>query len=189
MCPFCPRASLQIAWYRISYCYLSEFNGELSVCVAGVLFRCERCFCEALGARQGEDPWSLLAGKKRGRESCEKFGASGVETLGQTVSGSSSDGEDGAALRPCHVSVCWTNTDISQRDSSVGSLVMLLSSFSLCRGGWTVLHFWSSHLANSGKCGVGFDQLHRRYSGGVLRFVVRTLCRLFSGLQKSGSRH
>ena len=38
-------------------------------------------FVRHRGARRGEDPCSLLAGgKKRGRESCEKFGESAVQT-------------------------------------------------------------------------------------------------------------
>lgn len=58
-----------------------------------------------------------------------------------TVSGSSSssDGEDGAALRPCHVLAYWTNTDTSREDSNDCGLAAFVPSFSSCRGGWTVL--------------------------------------------------
>lgn len=141
-------------------------------------------------ARQGEDP------RRHKKAAAEKVVTSFVtaewvcalrETTRSSSSSSSSEGEDGAALRPCHVSV-WRNTNTSQKDGNICGLVVLVPPFSV-RGGRTVHGFGPDRVVNSGKCGVCFDQLHSCYGRGVLRFVVRTLCRLFSDVQSPGQRH
>lgn len=142
-----------------------------------------------LGEEEG--PWKLLGGRKSSVKFCDTV----VETeFSLTVnndnsSSSSSDCEDGAALRSCHVSVYWRNINISQKDSNICGVVVFLSGFSLCCGGWVVHLFWPDQLDYSGKCGVGFGELYSSYSCGVLRFVVCTLHRFFSSLQRSSQRH
>lgn len=88
----------------------SDLKREVNVCAYSVLCSFEWCFCEARWARQGEDPRRLLARKREGQV-VKSFVSQRwkLAAFRPTVSGNSTDGEDGAAPRPCHVSVYWTN--------------------------------------------------------------------------------
>lgn len=137
----------------------------------------------APGSRRGEEPRSLLV-RKRGRKS-EKF-----QRWNLTQRPYLSDLEDGAAPRPCHVSVRRRNADPApQKQSNICDLAVDLPAFPFRRRGWTLLPLRSNHLVKCGKCEVGVDQLHSGYSCRILCIVVRTLCRLFSALQNPGERY
>lgn len=98
--------------------------------------------------------------------------------------------EDGAAPRRCHVSVHRRNPQKCRKERDVGGgLVVFLSPVPFRRGGRAVHRHRPAPPAESGQRGAAFDQLHGRRAGGILRFVVRTLHRLFSSLQTSGERH
>lgn len=133
-------------------------------------------------SRRGEEPRSLLV-RKRGR----KWKVSEVKPHATAVVW---DLEDGAAPRPCHVSVRWRNADtLSQKESNICDLALDLPAFTLRRRGWTLLPLRSNHLVKCRKCGVGADQLHSGYSCRILCIVVRILCLLFSALQNPGERY
>ena len=101
-----------------------------------------------------------------------------------------SDLEDGAAPRPCHVSVRRRIADSPpQKQRDICDLAVDLPAFALRRRGWTLLPLRSDHHVKCGKCAVGVDQLHSGYSCRILCIVVRTLYRLFSSLQNPGERY
>lgn len=124
------------------------------------------------------------AGQKKRKKRVKSFGGESSRI------GHSSDLEDGAAPRPCHVSVRRRNAEPPPRKhSNICGLALDLAASTLLRRGWTVLHLRSNHLVKCGKCGAGPDQLHGGYSCRILCIVVRTLCRLFPGIQKPGERY
>lgn len=133
-------------------------------------------------SRRGEEPRSLLV-RKRGKS--EKF-----QRRNLTPRPCLSDLEDGAAPRPCHVSVRRRNADpVAQKESNICDLPVDLPAFPFRRRGWTLLPLRPDHLVKCGKREVGAHQLHSGYSCRILCIVVRTLCRLFSGLQNPGERY
>lgn len=140
-----------------------------------------------------------LASDKRGsgfrgrnHEACwSEKGEERVKSFGGETSrnGHSSDLEDGAAPL-CHVSVRRRNADTPPQNQSYNcGLAVDLPAFTLRHRGWTLFSHRSNHFVKYGKCGDGADQLHGGYSCRILCIVVRTLCRLFSGLQKPGERY
>lgn len=131
----------------------------------------------------------------RTREACwSEKGEERVKSFGGESSrnGHSSDLEDGAAPRRCHVSVRRRNADTppqNQNQSYDCGLAVDLPDFTLRHRGWTLLSHRPNHLVKCGKCGDGVGQLHGGYSCRILCIVVRTLYRLFSSLQKPGERY
>lgn len=123
------------------------------------------------------------AGKKKGKKEWK------VSEANPLHNGHSSNLEDGA-VPLCHVSVRRRNADTPPQNQSYNcGLAVDLPAFTLRHRGWTLFSHRSNHFVKSGKCGDGADQLHGGYSCRILCIVVRTLCCLFSGLQKPGKRY
>lgn len=132
------------------------------------------------GFGRGRNPEACWSGK--GEERVRSFGGE------SSRNGHSSDLEDGAAPRRCHVSVRRRDADPPPHNHD-RSLALDLPDFTFRHRGWTLLSHRSDHLVECGKCGDGVGQLHGGYSCRILCIVVRTLCRLFSSLQKPGERY
>lgn len=153
----------------------SRGKNRLVICLASD----KRSSGEFDRGRNREACWS-----EKGEERAKSFGGEASRN------GHSSDLEDGAAPRRCHVSVRRRNADPPpQNQSNGGGLAVDLPDFTFRHRGWTLLSHRSDHLVKRGKCGDGVGQLHGGYSCRILCFVVRTLCRLFSNLQKPGERY